>query len=92
MSPVYWVAKRSRGPHLVEGSEDLHDLQSHLGIQIPCGFIGENQGWEIDESPGDGYSLLFPGGEGKDGVFLPFFKPNSTQTSLRLYFSPPLEG
>ena len=81
--------KHDRGSLLVEIGEDPHNLKGHLGIQIPCGLIGENQGRGIDQSSSDGHSLLFPCGEGENRVFLPSLQGPPASTFPRLYFLPP---
>ena len=48
---------------LVELLEDFHDLQARAGVQVPRGFIGQNQGGLVHKSAGDGHALLLAAGE-----------------------------
>jgi hypothetical protein len=39
-------------------SEELHDVPGHLGIQITCRFISENEPGRIDQRACNGNALL----------------------------------
>ena len=50
-------------PLIVEPLENVYDLQAGLAIEVPGGFISQDNGRVIDQRPGNGYPLLLTAGE-----------------------------
>src|SRR4030043_1041462 len=42
----------------VEGLEDIHDLRARPAVEVAGGLVGQDQGWVVEEGPGDGHPLL----------------------------------
>ena len=48
---------------LLEGAEQVDDFIPVLGIEVAGWFISQDQFWSIDQSAGQGDSLLFSSGK-----------------------------
>ena len=48
--------------HPMKVDYEFDDAVAVFGVEISCGFIGENDIGFIDESPGQRQALLFPAG------------------------------
>ena len=44
----------------VEILKNFHDLQAGTGVQVPCGFIGKNEGRLVHKSASNSHALLLP--------------------------------
>src|SRR5260370_41967361 len=48
---------------VVESLEHAHDLDAGLTVEISRGLVGQEEGWFVDECPGDGDALLLSSGK-----------------------------
>jgi hypothetical protein len=47
---------------LIQLLEHFEDVLARSGIEVSCRLIGKNQGRLVDESPGNGHTLLLAAG------------------------------
>ena len=55
--------------------EDLHDDPGVFPVQVPRGFVRQEDGCARAQAPGNGHPLLFAAGEGGGEALIPVSKP-----------------
>ena len=50
-------------PRLMQVEEEVHDHGSVDAVEVPGRFVGEDQGWFVDDATRDGDALALAAGE-----------------------------